>query len=55
MAEKRKECSWWRGHAWSEGVLAGPLSMRETCTRCGLTKVFNGALNETVYYWPKEP
>lgn len=53
MAE-RKKCSWWRGHDWRTDGLTGPLSMQETCTRCGLVKVFNGALNETDYYWPKE-
>lgn len=48
----RKKCPWWRGHAWRTDGLTGPLSMQETCARCGLVKVFNGALDETEYFWP---
>lgn len=49
---KPKRCPWWRGHDWQTSGYDGVLTMRETCTRCGWHRIFNGALNETYLYEP---
>lgn len=51
---RKNPCPWWRGCAWSAGDLTGPLTMRETCVRCGASRTFNGALDEYTYYAPKD-
>ena len=52
--KRRKTCSWWRGCSWSAGELTDFMTMRRTCTRCGLIEVFDGSLDETYYIEPKE-
>ena len=54
MKRRKSPCPWRKGHDWQTPWLSGPLTMRETCARCGLVKVFNGALDEYTYYAPKE-
>lgn len=53
LSPKSKQCSWWRGHDWEPSGYNGVLTIRETCTRCGWHKVFNGALNEEYYIAPE--
>lgn len=47
-----KRCPWWRGHDWQKSGYDGVLTMRETCTRCGWHKTFNGATAESMTYPP---
>ena len=53
MKRRKNPCPWWKGHDWHESGYDGLLTVRETCARCGLVKVFNGALDETYYIEPK--
>ena len=48
-----KRCPWWKGHDWRVSGYDGVLAMRETCTRCGWHKVFDGALAEERLYPPE--
>ena len=52
MKRRKNPCPWWKGHDWHESGYDGLLTVRETCARCGLVKVFNGALDETYYIEP---
>ena len=53
MKRRKNPCPWWKGHDWHESGYDGLLTVREACARCGLVKVFNGALDETYYIEPK--
>ena len=53
MKRRKNPCPWRKGHDWHESGYDGLLTVRETCTRCGLVKGFNGALDETYYIEPK--
>lgn len=55
MKRRKNPCPWWKGHAWHRPRLAGFLAMSETCSRCGLIKVFDGVMDEYHYYEPKDP
>ena len=52
MKRRKNPCPWWKRHDWRRTAYDGFITVSETCTRCGLIKIFNGALDETTYYKP---